>query len=94
MIIKIRNGNGEALAAERAGMVVSRFQAKAAMLEAGILEKVEAIVEQGDQVFRLAWSEATEFRRTSAAINSLGEASGLTQEDLDELFRAAAKIEV
>lgn len=94
MIIKIRDDNGEALVAERSRMVVSRFQAKAALLQAGILDEVEAIVENGDPVFRLAWVEATEFRRTSPAIESLGASAGLTPEDLDDLFRSAAKIEV
>jgi hypothetical protein len=83
----------EILAAERAPMVVSRFQAKAALLGAGLLDQVNAALAEADPVAQLAWAEAVEFRRTSPTILGLAVTIGLTDEQLDELFRAAAQIE-
>lgn len=72
--------------------VVSRFQAKAAMLQAGMLDQVEALIAGGDAVTQLAWAEAVEYRRDSPLINSLAAAMDLTAEQVDDLFIAAAKV--
>jgi hypothetical protein len=83
----------EQLTAERAGMAVSRFQAKAALLGAGLLDQVNTALADADPVAQLAWAEAVEFRRTSPTILGLAATIGLTGEQLDDLFRAAAGIE-
>ena len=83
----------EALAAEREGRGGSRFPAKAALLQAGLLDAAEHAVAQADPVTQLAWAEAVEYRRTSPAIAAIGAALDLTDEDIDELFVAAAGIE-
>ena len=70
--------------------VVSRFQARRALKDAGVFDKVEAAIAQADEFTQDAWADAQEFRRDSALILSLGESMGL---DLDALFIAAAKIE-
>ncbi len=73
--------------------VVSRFQAKAALAQAGLLTQADAVVAQsGNAVLQLAWAEANEFRRDSPGINSLAPAIGLNSAALDDLFRAAAGI--
>jgi len=77
---------------ERSEMIVSRFQAKAAILQADLLPAVEAALVDADPIARLAWSEAVEFRRDSPTIISLGTAIGLTDEQLDALFRVAKTI--
>lgn len=82
----------EALAAERAGMVVSAFQAKAALLNAGLLDDAEAVVTAAGGVALLAWREAIEFRRLSPTIISLAGQLGLSDAQLDDLFRAARQI--
>lgn len=71
---------------------VSRFQARAALLAAGLLEKVEAAVAAADPFTRLAWTDATEFRRDSPTIAALADAVGLSGDDLDQLFEAAAGV--
>lgn len=71
---------------------VSRFQAKAAMLQAGMLDQVEALIAGGDAVTQLAWAEAVEYRRDSPLINSLAAAMDMTAEQVDALFIAAAKV--
>lgn len=84
----------EALAEERAAMVVSRFQAKAALLSVGLLEVAEATVAASNSpLVRLAWAEAIEWRRLSPTIASLQAELGLTDTYVDNLFRAAALIE-
>jgi hypothetical protein len=78
--------------------VVSRFQARAAMMltphgEGTLLEAVTAAVAAADPMVQLAWAEAVEWQRASPAINGLGAGLGLTAEDLDDLFRLAATIQ-
>ena len=83
----------EALAAERAGMVCSRFQAKAALHLAGLLPAVEAAIAQADPLTQMAWAEAVEYSRHSPAILALAGALELTDEQVDDLFRTAMQIE-
>lgn len=83
----------ELLTQERAGMVCSRFQAKAALHQAGLLAQVEAELAHADTISQLAWADATEFRRNSPTIASLAGALGLTPEQIDDLFHAAMQIE-
>jgi hypothetical protein len=79
----------------RSRAVVSRFQARAALHEAGKLAEVEALMSADTTpvLARLAWQDAQEFRRNSPTVLSMGEALELSPEDLDALFRAAALIE-
>ena len=75
-------------------IVVSRFQAKAALDDAGLLDQVEDYM-AGDDVPRrvlLAWQEAS-FRRGSKMVNDIGSELGLSEEKLDELFLAAQQID-
>ena len=82
------------LASERAGMKVSRLQARVALLQAGLLPQVEAAVAAADPIIQMAWAEAIELRRYSPAILGLASALGLTDAQLDDLFRAAALVDL
>lgn len=82
----------ELLAAERATMRCSRFQARAALHNAGLLGAVEAAVASADPFVQIAWQDATEFYRGSPTIAALQAAVRLTDEQIDNLFRAAAQI--
>ena len=76
-------------------MTATRFQAKAALDDADLLDSVEAYM-AGDDVPRrvkLAWEEAS-FRRGSQMIADIGAELGLTEEQIDGLFIAAQEIEV
>lgn len=84
----------ERLTAERAGMKVSRLQARVALLQAGLLPQVEAAVAAADPIIQMAWAEAIELRRYSPAILGLASALGLTDTQLDDLFRAAALVDL
>lgn len=75
-------------------IVISRFQAKAALLQADMLGAVEAYIDATeDALVKLAWAEAG-FRRGSAMVNSIGAQLGLTEQQLDDLFTTAQTIEV
>ena len=77
-------------------MVVSRFQALAAMFNFGILPQVEAYFSNGStsDIEKLAWKNAVEFYRLSPLVVNSGVALGLNDTQLDDLFAAAALITV
>ena len=75
-------------------ITVTRFQAKAALLDAGLLEDVQAYIDgSADPVVKLAWEEAG-FRRGSKMMNQIGGELGLSEAQMDELFLTAQEIEV
>lgn len=73
---------------------VSRFQARAALHLAGLLDDVEALMTAPDTpaLAKLAWADAQEFERQSPTIAALAGAVGLTEQDIDALFITAAGI--
>lgn len=73
---------------------VSRFQARAALHLAGLLESVEAVMQnpETDMLAKLAWQDAQSFERQSPTVQALAEALSLSAEQLDELFSTAAGI--
>jgi len=73
---------------------VSRFQAKVALYEAGLLEQVQEYME-GPEVpmkVKLAWEEAS-FQRGSNMANTIGSELGLSASEIDDLFKAAQEVE-
>ena len=83
------------LSAERAGMKVSRLQARKAMRDAGIFAAVDAAVAaSGNDDIQDAWANAIEFHRFSPTILALSAQIGLTDTQLDDLFRAAALVDL
>lgn len=72
---------------------VTPFQAKAALLQAGLLSSVQAVIAQASPIAQLAWSDATEFTRDSPTIAALSAQLGLSSAQVDALFVAAAAIE-
>lgn len=72
---------------------VSMFQARTALRRAGLLAAVEAAVDaSGDPEIQDAWEYATEFPRSSPTIAALAAQIGLTDAQVDDLFRVAATI--
>lgn len=72
---------------------VSRYQARAALLNAGLLEQVEAhfATLPDSSLDRLAWQEAPTVQRHSAALLSAANALGLTSEQVDNFFIQAKR---
>lgn len=75
---------------------VTSLQAKAALLQAGLLDMAEAHFAQPtiDPLARLAWAEATTFERDSRLVAATAAALGLTPNQVDDLFRNADRIRV
>ena len=81
-----------ALRKRREKMHVTRFQAKAALMQAGLLDQVEQEMSVAtDPLEKLAWQEAG-FDRLSPMVEQFGAALGMTDEQLDELFETAKHI--
>jgi hypothetical protein len=74
---------------------VSRFQARAALFEAGKLEQVETLMAAPEtpMLMKLAWEDAQEFKRTSPTVAAMAAALSLTEEELDNLFISASQIQ-
>lgn len=73
---------------------ISRFQALAVLHQVGLLASVEAYMADPstDTIARLAWQNAQEFERNSPTVIGIGAEFGLTEEQLDNLFKIGAKI--
>ena len=81
-----------ALRKRREKMKVTRFQAKAALLEAGLLDDIQEVIDASkDPLVALAWSEAG-FERLSPFVMQMQAAIELTDSQLDELFDAAGGV--
>lgn len=74
--------------------VVSKFQGKAALMQAGLLSDAQQIVANSSDMVKLAWDEASEWRRNSPMIAAVAGLGGLdlTDDEIDDLFRAAKEI--
>lgn len=74
--------------------IVSMRQARLALLDAGLLDDVEAAIitmaEPQRAATQIEWEYSTEVNRTSPTTAMLAGVLGLTDEQIDELFRQAA----
>ncbi|MNW07397.1 hypothetical protein D3C71_2039950 [compost metagenome] len=72
---------------------MTRFQARAALLEADRLQDVEAYFSTlpQDSLARLAWQEAPTVNRGSDAVAEAAAALGITAEQMDILFMRASQ---
>lgn len=77
---------------------ISLWRAKAVLAASGLLETVEAMIvalpaPDGD-IVRLAWNNAAPLVRDGATIAALAPQMGLTDEQIDNMFRQAANLTV
>lgn len=79
-----------ALAAE-VPPVVSKMQARLALLEAGKLDSIEAAVAAADAATQIYWADVSEIHRNHPVVLAVTGGVGISPEQLDELFRQAAK---
>lgn len=96
--VKITDDEAVALAPSPSATIpqsVSRFQARAALHLAGLLDDVETMIAAPGTpaLAKLAWQDAQEFRRTSPTVLAMAGALGMTDAQLDDLFTAAAGID-
>lgn len=69
--------------------VVSMAKAQIALDTAGLLPGVDAAVAASPKAVQIAWAKATEIHRHSPTMLGLAAALGLTDAQVDDLFRAA-----
>lgn len=73
---------------------VSRFQAYAALFQAGYYDDINAYMDStADPVQKMAWNTAQVFKRLSPTVLTLQPLLGLSDTELDDLFRFALTIE-
>lgn len=68
---------------------ISVRQAKLALLNAGLLDDIEAMIEKSEKSVQISWEYATEFERNNPLILSFGALMKMSEEELDELFKLA-----
>lgn len=69
---------------------VTDLQARLALIAAGHIATVEAVVTQADAATRAWFDRSRTWRRDSPMIAALAPAIGLTDAQIDDLFRTAA----
>ncbi len=71
---------------------VTNFQARSVLRAQGLLDDVNTAVAAIGGEAQDAWEYANVFTRTGALVNAIGTGLGLTEAELDDLFRAAAAV--
>lgn len=91
---QLPNNPAEPIEDVRQTMIVSRYQGRAALLNAGLLNDVEAYFSStaATQLEKLAWEDVTEFYRLSPLVIKMGQMLNQTDAQLDQLFTSAAMI--
>lgn len=77
----------------RAQTSCTPFQGRMALNDAGLLSNAQAIVDAADEKTKVAWEYALIWERTSPMIASLAQALGLSDTEVDSLFKAAQEIQ-
>lgn len=72
--------------------VVTIRQAKLALLQDGLLDDIEAAMSHADRATQIEWEYATEFHRDWPALVAMQPALGLSDAQVDDLFRLAATL--
>lgn len=71
---------------------VTPRQARLALSAAGLLDKVNAAVAASDQATQITWEFASLIERGDPLMTSLGNALGLSGDQIDALFKQAATL--
>jgi len=76
--------------------IVSRFQGRQALRDAGQFDAVQAFIDRPETpaIVRAAWDEVQQFERTSLVIMSVAVVLSWTAQEVDAMFVAASRIEV
>lgn len=74
-------------------MSCTRFQLRAALLRAGLLEVANATRALKDGVAALAWEHADVWRPSSITLQAIAKELGMTEDQLDDLFTDAVGLQ-
>lgn len=80
---------------EREAMVLTRYQARAALHDAGLLDDVDTLMADANTSaeIKIMWEHKERIRRTHSATIQMATALGWTADQLDDLFRAGMQID-
>lgn len=76
----------------RQSAVVTPFQGRMALADAGLLANVLTAIEGADEKTKTAWEYALEWKRNSPMITTLMAALSISDSQADDLFKAASQI--
>ena len=62
------------------------------LLSQNLLAQVEAIIAASDEATKITWQYASEFNRNDPLLGALAKQLGLTDEQVDDFFIAAAAL--
>ena len=71
---------------------VTPRQVRLLLLSQGLLAQVESIIAASDEATKITWQYASEFKRDDPLLEALAGQLGLTNEQIDGFFIAAAQI--
>jgi hypothetical protein len=71
---------------------VTPRQVRLLLLSQGLLSQVEAIIAASDEATKITWQYASEFNRNDPLLGALAKQLGLTDEQVDGFFIAAAQL--
>lgn len=71
---------------------VTMRQARLALLSAGLLDDVEAVISAAGRAAQLEWEYASVVDRSNPAVAIVQQQQGMTDAQIDDLFREAAKL--
>lgn len=71
---------------------VTMRQARLALLNAGLLDDVEAVITAAGREAQIQWEYASVVERSSPVIAIVQQQQGMTDAQIDDLFREAAKL--
>lgn len=74
------------------GVSINRHQAKIVLMNHGLLDQVNSLMEQADPKMVIAWTEAPSFSRNSPTLLAMASALNLSKEHVDELFTEALSV--
>lgn len=76
----------------RVPAAVTPLQARKALRRAGLLVTVTSAVQAAGEEAQEEWDYAVEVRRDNARLVAIAAAAGMTEADIDDLFRLAATL--
>lgn len=71
---------------------ISPRQARLALLNAGLLDKVENAIKAGPRSVQIEWEFGLEVRRDHQMVAHMQASLGMTSEQVDALFRSASEL--
>lgn len=87
-----RWSNGQIVAVPVVPASVTPRQVRLLLLSQNLLTQVEAIIAASDEATKITWQYASEFRRNDPLLEALAQQLGLTDEQVDGFFIAAAQL--